>query len=175
MRARYYDPSTGRFISRDPLNGSLTNPQSQNPYAYSLNNPINYSDPSGQYAETPWDAANLAYDFSNFDRCDPWSYINTGYDLLATVVPVLPAGLTKIPQVIDKASDVLRFNANQDALIQIAKEAEKKGVSQENAKTLLDWAEEYSLPARGPEVHPNRPYGQIPHIHIGPVDHILIK
>lgn len=48
LRARYYDPELGRFISRDPIKGTLTNPQSQNPYAYSLNNPVNYSDPSGE-------------------------------------------------------------------------------------------------------------------------------
>lgn len=49
MRARYYDPSTGRFISRDPINGTLTNAQTQNPYAYAGNNPINNSDPSGKF------------------------------------------------------------------------------------------------------------------------------
>ena len=47
LRARYYDPLIGRFISRDPVKGSLASPQSQNPYAYALNNPINKSDPSG--------------------------------------------------------------------------------------------------------------------------------
>lgn len=48
MRARMYDPTIGRFISKDPLEGILNNPQSQNPYAYSLNNPVIYSDPSGE-------------------------------------------------------------------------------------------------------------------------------
>lgn len=50
LRARYYDPSIGRFISKDPVKGVLTLPQSQNPYAYALNNPINLSDPSGEAA-----------------------------------------------------------------------------------------------------------------------------
>jgi RHS repeat-associated protein len=48
LRARYYDPTTGRFISRDPIKGTLTNPITQNPYAYAGNNPINNSDPSGE-------------------------------------------------------------------------------------------------------------------------------
>lgn len=48
MRARYYDPQQGRFISKDPIKGDLRRPQTQNPYAYSLNNPINLSDPSGE-------------------------------------------------------------------------------------------------------------------------------
>lgn len=42
-RARYYDPSTGRFISEDPLgfNAGI------NFYTYVGNNPINFNDPSG--------------------------------------------------------------------------------------------------------------------------------
>lgn len=47
LRARYYDPVTGRFTSRDPIKGKLMIPQTQNPYVYSLNNPIMYADPSG--------------------------------------------------------------------------------------------------------------------------------
>lgn len=49
MRARYYDPTIGRFISRDPIKGTLTNPQTQNPYAYAGNNPINNNDPGRKF------------------------------------------------------------------------------------------------------------------------------
>jgi hypothetical protein len=28
---------------------------------------------------------------------------------------------------------------------------------------------------RGPEVHPMRPYGNEPHIHVGPVDHVPVN
>lgn len=69
LRARYYDPLTGRFISKDPVKGALTNPQTQNPYAYALNNPINLSDPSGEFIETAWDIANIAYDIAACDWC----------------------------------------------------------------------------------------------------------
>jgi RHS repeat-associated protein len=48
MRARYYDPEIGRFISRDPISGALSTPQSQNPYSFALNNPIIHSDPTGE-------------------------------------------------------------------------------------------------------------------------------
>jgi len=44
---RYYDPELGRFISQDPVLGSLSNPQSMNRYVYVVNNPIKYTDPSG--------------------------------------------------------------------------------------------------------------------------------
>lgn len=48
LRARMYDPENGRFISRDPIEGHLEIPQTQNPYIYAINNPINLSDPSGE-------------------------------------------------------------------------------------------------------------------------------
>ncbi|MFI6051587.1 polymorphic toxin-type HINT domain-containing protein [Streptomyces violascens] len=46
LGAREYDPNTGRFISVDPLLVS-TDPQSLNGYAYSDNNPLTISDPTG--------------------------------------------------------------------------------------------------------------------------------
>jgi RHS repeat-associated protein len=42
MRARYYDPSTAQFLSRDPA-FALT----REPYAYAHDNPVNNIDPSG--------------------------------------------------------------------------------------------------------------------------------
>jgi RHS repeat-associated protein len=47
LRARYYDPSTGRFLTRDPFGGFLVNPQTLNRYPYSVNDPINHIDPWG--------------------------------------------------------------------------------------------------------------------------------
>ncbi|CAI6082969.1 hypothetical protein PAECIP112173_03744 [Paenibacillus sp. JJ-100] len=47
LRARWYDPSVGRFISEDTYEGELTNPLSQNLYTYVHNNPLIYVDPSG--------------------------------------------------------------------------------------------------------------------------------
>jgi RHS repeat-associated protein len=48
LRARYYDPATGTFLSRDPLQGDVDNPLSRNRYAYALDNPVNRRDPTGQ-------------------------------------------------------------------------------------------------------------------------------
>ncbi len=44
--ARYYDPSTGKFISPDPLYDTAK-PQSLNPYTYADGNPTTFSDPTG--------------------------------------------------------------------------------------------------------------------------------
>jgi RHS repeat-associated protein len=43
LRARVYDPATGQFLTRDPIE-ALTG----QPYAYALDNPTNGSDPSGR-------------------------------------------------------------------------------------------------------------------------------
>jgi RHS repeat-associated protein len=47
LRARYYDTATGRFVGRDPLEGIVGLPASQNRYGYVLSNPTNLLDPSG--------------------------------------------------------------------------------------------------------------------------------
>ncbi len=47
LRARYYDPSTGRLLSRDPFKGASGVPNTQHPYMYALASPVNFTDPSG--------------------------------------------------------------------------------------------------------------------------------
>ncbi len=47
LRARYYDPRMGRFISEDTVKGQVDNPLSLNRYTYVSNNPLKYVDPSG--------------------------------------------------------------------------------------------------------------------------------
>jgi RHS repeat-associated protein len=47
LRARYYDPATGRFVNRDPLEGSNAEPMSLHKYLYANADPVNRSDPSG--------------------------------------------------------------------------------------------------------------------------------
>jgi RHS repeat-associated protein len=47
MGARFYDPNTGRFISRDPEKGQDETPISHNPYIYAYDDPVNMKDLSG--------------------------------------------------------------------------------------------------------------------------------
>ena len=47
LRARHYDPSIGRFMSRDPFAGVASSPLSLNRYSYVENNPCTRSDPTG--------------------------------------------------------------------------------------------------------------------------------
>ncbi len=47
FNARMYQPRAGRFGRVDPVLGGLGNPQRWNRYAYALNNPFGYTDPTG--------------------------------------------------------------------------------------------------------------------------------
>jgi len=47
LRARYYNPGVGRFITEDSYWGEDNSPLSLNLYTYAANDPIRYIDPSG--------------------------------------------------------------------------------------------------------------------------------
>ena len=53
LRARYLDPSTGRFLSQDPWEGSVQQPRSLHKYAYVLDNPLAYTDPRRLLKKSP--------------------------------------------------------------------------------------------------------------------------
>jgi RHS repeat-associated protein len=48
LNARYYKPDVGRFISQDSYGGQKKAPLTLNRYAYGLNNPVNFVDPTGK-------------------------------------------------------------------------------------------------------------------------------
>ncbi len=50
LRARYYNPYIGRFITEDSYRGQANDPLSLNLYTYAQNNPVYYTDPSGHIA-----------------------------------------------------------------------------------------------------------------------------
>ena len=61
MRARYYRPDIGQFLSLDKLTGSVMEPQTLNRYAYVGGNPISGIDPSGYFSNP------LNYKISNVE------------------------------------------------------------------------------------------------------------
>ena len=74
LRARYYDPDLGRFLTKDPEPGFAREPLSQNPYIYSLNNPLRYSDRTGRYPDwydDPWSDQESYSSDSGVDDLDP--------------------------------------------------------------------------------------------------------
>jgi RHS repeat-associated protein len=58
LRARYYDPATGRFVSTDPFQGYLDQSVTLHDYLYTGNNPVNFVDPSGFIAAIEYSALN---------------------------------------------------------------------------------------------------------------------
>jgi RHS repeat-associated protein len=106
LRARWYDSATGRFTTRDPFPGFAALPQTLHPYGYALNNPINLTDPSGEYVESPWDLLMLGLDIllAIFDKINPaldectreqllsLDRIAIGIDIAALLLPGAPGG-----------------------------------------------------------------------------------
>ena len=50
LRARWYDPATGRFNRLDPFFGNLQDPQSLHKYLYVHGDPVQGVDPSGEFS-----------------------------------------------------------------------------------------------------------------------------
>lgn len=50
LRARYYNPLTGRFLSRDPENGMAADPATLHKYMYANGDAANLADPTGRAA-----------------------------------------------------------------------------------------------------------------------------
>lgn len=66
LRARYYDPTTGQFLTRDPL-AAITG----SPYGYTAGNPLNGTDPSGMFClghlcTQDFRLSDAAHGFANF-------------------------------------------------------------------------------------------------------------
>ena len=90
-QARYYDPLTARFISADAMVPSLLNPQDLNRFSYVRNNPLRYTDPTGNCIIS----ATLVIDGDDSSYCGGWyGYVRANID---------PLGGTY--QLIDTATD----------------------------------------------------------------------
>ncbi|OGL35454.1 hypothetical protein A3A68_01065 [Candidatus Saccharibacteria bacterium RIFCSPLOWO2_01_FULL_48_13] len=100
LRARYYDPTTGNFTSRDPIDGELTNPQSQNGYNYTNDNPVNMTDPSGEFAFIPLLIAGALYAWTAYDAYHDVQNCNYGSAAIGLGLGFVPGG--KIAQTIAK-------------------------------------------------------------------------
>lgn len=48
LRARWYDPTSGTFLTKDPFAGFPRQPYSLHPYQYGYSNPLRWTDPTGQ-------------------------------------------------------------------------------------------------------------------------------
>ena len=91
LNARYYDPDSGRFLSRDSYRGEAADPRSQHLYGYCYNNPINHTDASGRFPDALLDGASLYFsvkDYSNDRSVENaiWVVVDT----VALLIPLVP-------------------------------------------------------------------------------------
>jgi len=135
-RARYYDPFGGRFLQEDPEKYAGNSP---NFYAYVLNNPLAFTDPSGNFVQllspdTYLDLGFLSYDFYRiladniFSRCDNFgeNLASLGADLAGLAIPGvtgLGAGLR---------------GANKGTLV-IGKLRDLERATLKSGEFILDW------------------------------------
>jgi RHS repeat-associated protein len=62
LRARYYNPSIARFMTKASWGGNISQPLSYNAWLYVNSNPINYTDPSGHICLDPWAPSGVHFD-----------------------------------------------------------------------------------------------------------------
>ncbi len=135
--ARPYDPALGRFLQADTLVPNPANPQSLNRYAYTLNNPLRYTDPSGHWFETLWDIANIGWDIYEVQR-DPgnaWNWAALVLDVGAAVLPVVPGGvglvvrggkaLSHADEVVDAGRVLAEAASHADEVADVARAANR--------------------------------------------------
>ncbi|HUI87278.1 MAG TPA: DUF6531 domain-containing protein [Anaerolineales bacterium] len=66
LRSRTYEPSIGRFLSKDSWQGDDTTPMSYNAWLYVDANPVNLTDPSGHKLYNRWAAAHYAMSYESW-------------------------------------------------------------------------------------------------------------
>jgi RHS repeat-associated protein len=179
LRVRGYDPTTAQFLSRDRLEM-----YTDGPYFYAGDNPLNYGDPSGLSSERPEEGIRcpnpVCFPFPNHqERQHAVEALEGVGHEIGHAASEIGQGITSAWNAVFNESESSKesaqaepsqecgevgFTGNQDALIKIAKEAKRNGLSPEDAEALREWAEEYEVPFRGPETHPGRGFGSLPHI-----------
>jgi RHS repeat-associated protein len=181
LRHRVYDPKTAQFLTVDPLEM-----YTGAPYNYAGDNPLNYGDPRGlsgeSIGESPSCPPGICFPFPNTKETERaieaakelGHEIGHGIESVWNEVTGEGESSKESTQTQSSSECGEAYTGDQDALIKIAKEAKRNGLSPEDAEVLREWAEEYDVPFRGPEEHPGRPIGSQPHIHVGSQNHIPV-
>jgi RHS repeat-associated protein len=127
----------------------------------SLNSDVNYIGNAQDLSQNSYDAL-AGLDPTGLLITDPCDK-NANAGMWLGVVGGLATGSTE-----------LQFGKDANALIQLAKDARRTGVSPEDAETLLQWAKEYNVNPAQNHIGTTHWVGG-DHIRIGPVNHIPVK
>ena len=119
--ARYLRADLGRFTTMDPVytwSENLVDPQRWNRYSYVRNNPLRWTDPTGEAIETLWDIANVVMGAKSvYENFKAGRYAAAAVDAVGVVldagagaVPGLPGGAgtaIKTARALERADDLL--------------------------------------------------------------------
>ena len=120
LRARYYDPSTGQFVSRDPLVA-----KTRQPYAYAGDNPLNAVDPTGLDCGifNPGDCVSQAQRWANdnLDQIAQQSATIAAYAGVATAVCTIAMAAGAVTELLCAVPLAVTLLASETATLADAK------------------------------------------------------
>jgi hypothetical protein len=94
MGARWYDSSLGRWNQPDPYIPDPGNVQAFDRFAFTINNPIKYRDPSGHWIESAIDIISIGYDIYDISQNGlNWENgLSLAADVVSLALPVVTGG-----------------------------------------------------------------------------------
>jgi hypothetical protein len=128
-----------------------TNPQSWNRYAYVENRPLNFTDPSGHWLESAWDALNVGLGLhSLYNNVKEGNYgwaavdaVGVVVDATALVLPIVPGGVGTVikgARAADTAVDAIQTVNQVSNAAQTANQAANAVQEVQTAARLADEA-----------------------------------
>ena len=126
LQTRYYDPVVGRFLNRDNID--YADPETINGlnlYAYCLNNPVAYIDPTGEAWDTVLDIIFIGWDIYNLATNEGWkdwkNWAALGADIAFAALPFATGGsqVVKLANVSDKVSDFSRVTVIGETMTRV--------------------------------------------------------
>ena len=179
------------------------NVQGFNRYAYANNNPYKFTDPDGRTAIpmplTPYDkgiGSTVPHDMTTSQKIAGAAMVADFMPIVGDIKagvevvnnPTMPNIAAAVIGIVPIAGDAIAkgiksgkmFSSEKQALVEMAKQDLKTGMTSSDIQAYKELNADLPDPfpsnkVRGPESHPNRPYGKEPHAHVGPVNHIPIK
>lgn len=165
--ARHYDPVLMRWHTSDALAEKTAN---FSPYAFCLNNPVNFVDPDGRFPDIVWDLFSVGLGVRSFadnvKAGNVWGAVfDAGgivVDMVAATVPLVPGGVgavragIKAAKAADTVDDVVDAARAADKALDAAKTADRVDNATDVAK---------SMKHRGPEANRGnaKPHGNVDH------------
>jgi hypothetical protein len=178
-----YSQDLGRFLQPDPL-GYIDGP---NLYTFVYNNSINIIDPlglAGNDTGIPFPSVwqILTFDIlylTNSDVSDRLQNDQERYrEWIRNKIPALRCLDFTVHPIVLHGTMVgmlgVPYSPNQQALVELAKQAQRTGLTVPEAKVMLKWAQEYNVQPALNHINTNHWTGG-PHIRIGLTNHIPVR